>query len=151
MWQDFKKFIARGNVMDLAVAVILGAAFLSVVQSLVKDVIMPPLGLLLGNMDLSSYFIVLHNGFRPGPYPTLAAAQRMGAVTLNYGMFINTIVSFLIVAFVVYLLIRSLQRARLSPEVPHETAKRPCPYCLSPIPTAAARCGFCTSEVEPAP
>ncbi len=96
--------------MDLAVAVILGAAFLAVVQSLVKDVIMPPLGLLLGNTDLSSYFIVLRGGFRPGPYPNLAVAQRMGAVTLNYGQFINAVVSFLLVSFVVFLLIRALQR-----------------------------------------
>jgi len=144
MFKEFKAFIMRGNVVDLAVGVIIGAAFGAVVTSLVKDIIMPPIGLLLGGVDFANLFISL-NGQH---YAKLADAQAAAAPTINYGLFINTIIDFVIVAFVIFLLIRAIQRLLPPPPPPAETT-RDCPYCISKIPMAASRCPNCTSQVEP--
>ena len=147
MLKEFKEFIMRGNVVDMAVGIIIGAAFGTIIKSLVDDVIMPPIGLLLGNIDFANLFAVLKEGKLPGPYPTLAAAKAAGAVTINAGLFINTIISFLIVAFAVFLLIRQVNRLQKAPPPPDATAKD-CPYCLSAIPIKAVRCPHCTSELK---
>jgi large conductance mechanosensitive channel len=124
MFKEFKAFAMRGNVVDMAVGIIIGAAFGAIVSSLVADVIMPPLGLLFGNLDFADLFVVLRQGATPGPYLSLSAAQQAGAVTLNYGVFINRVVSFLIVAFAVFLLVRSMNRLRKKEEEkPPEPAK----------------------------
>ena len=119
MLKEFKEFAMRGNVLDMAVGIVIGAAFGSIVQSLVKDVLMPPIGLLLGGVDFSNFFVTLRHGTAAGPYPTLTAAQSAGAVTLNYGVFINAVISFVIVAFAVFLVVRSFNRMRRKqPEAP---------------------------------
>jgi len=147
MGQGFREFVMRGNVVDLAVAVIIGAAFTKVVNSLVDDVIMPPIGLLLGRVDFANLFLVLKEGAKAaGPYATLADAKAAGAVTLNYGMFITTIVTFLIVAFVVYLMVRSITRLGPKKAAP-ETTTKDCPFCLSKIPLNAIKCAYCGSEL----
>ena len=147
MGQGFREFVMRGNVVDLAVAVIIGAAFTKVVNSLVDDVIMPPIGLLLGRVDFANLFLVLKGGAKAaGPYATLADAKAAGAVTLNYGMFITTIVTFLIVAFVVYLMVRSITRLGPKKAAP-ETTTKDCPFCLSKIPLNAIKCAYCGSEL----
>lgn len=148
MLKEFREFIMRGNVVDMAVGIIIGAAFGTIVKSLVSDVIMPPIGLLLGNVDFANLFAVLRQGAVPGPYASLAEAQEAGAVSINYGVFINTIISFLIVAFCVFLLIRQINRMRKVEEVPAEPTTRDCPYCLSVIPIKATRCGHCTSQLS---
>jgi len=149
MLKDFKEFAMRGNVVDMAVGIIIGAAFGTIVSSLVADVIMPPIGLLLGRVDFSNLFIVLKGGTAPGPYGTLAAARQAGAVTLNYGAFINTIISFVIIAFAVFLLIRGINKLRRQKEAPPaEPTTRACPYCLSTIPLKSTRCAYCTSELK---
>jgi large conductance mechanosensitive channel len=147
MLKEFKDFAMRGNVVDLAVGIVIGAAFGAIVTSLVDDILMPVLGLILGNADFANLFVVLREGTVPGPYTTLALAQEAGAVTLNYGLFINAIVSFLIVAFAIFLLIRSinrLQREKNPP--PEEPTSKDCPYCFSEISIKATRCPNCTSE-----
>ena len=147
MWKEFKEFVLRGNVVDMAVGIIIGAAFGTIVKSLVNDVIMPPIGLLLGGVDFSSLFILLKAGSPAAPYASLADAQTAGAVTINYGVFINSIISFLIVAFVVFLLIRAISRLKREEEgAPAEPTTKECPYCLSTIPIKATRCPHCTSE-----
>ncbi len=148
MLKEFKEFIMRGNVVDMAVGIIIGAAFGTIVKSLVSDVIMPPIGLLLGNVDFANLFAVLRQGAVPGPYASLAEAQEAGAVSINYGVFINTIISFLIVAFCVFLLIRQINRIRREEEAPAEPTTKDCPYCLSVIPIKATRCGHCTSQLS---
>jgi large conductance mechanosensitive channel len=147
MFKDFKEFAMRGNVVDMAVGIIIGAAFGTVVKSLVADIIMPPIGLLLGNVDFSNLFIILKAGKVAGPYASLAAAQAAGAVTLNIGVFINTIVSFLIVAFAVFLVIRGINRLHRAPEAPPAAPTKECPHCASEIPLKATRCPHCTSEL----
>ena len=148
MLKEFKEFAMRGNVVDMAVGIIIGAAFGTIVKSLVSDVIMPPIGLLLGNVDFSNLFIVLKEGATAGPFASLADAQKAGAVTLNYGVFINTIISFLIVAFAVFLLVRSINKLKRKEEAPPaEPTTKECPQCLSTIPIMAKRCAFCTSEL----
>ena len=148
MLKEFKEFAMRGNVVDMAVGIIVGAAFGTIVKSLVADVIMPPIGLLLGNVDFSNLFIVLKSGTTAGPYLTLADANTAGAVTLNYGVFINTIISFVIVAFAVFVLVRSLNRmkkkevARLA-----EPTTKSCPRCFTQIAVKATRCPACTSDL----
>ncbi len=148
MAKEFKEFILRGNMVDMAVGVIIGAAFGSIVNSLVKDVLMPPIGLLLGGLDFSNLFLLIKAGTPGGPYMTLADAQAAGAVTINYGLFINAVVSFLIVAAVLFLVVRAVNRLRRTeaprPEAP---ATKKCPFCLSDIPLQARRCAFCTSEL----
>ena len=147
MLKGFRDFIMRGNVIDLAVAVIIGAAFTKVVNSLVDDIIMPVIGLALGKVDFTNAFIVLREGAKgAGPYATLADAKAAGAATLNYGLFISTIVTFLIVGFVVYLMVKSV--TRLGPKkVEAAPTTKDCPYCLSKIPLKATKCAFCGSEL----
>jgi large conductance mechanosensitive channel len=147
MLKEFKEFAMRGNVIDIAVGIIVGAAFGAIVNSLVSDVIMPPIGLLLGKVDFSNLFIVLRAGQGAGAYSTLTEAQAAGAVTLNYGMFINKIISFIIVAFVVFLVIKNINR--LKKEAPAKPTTKECPYCYSTISINARRCAFCTSSLEP--
>lgn len=151
MLKDFKEFAMRGNVVDMAVGIIIGAAFGTIVKSLVADVIMPPIGLLLGNVDFSNLFIVLKEGATAGPFATVAEAQKAGAVTINYGVFINTIISFIIVAFAVFLVIRAINKLKREEEAPpEEPTTKECPYCLSTIAIMAKRCAHCTSELEAA-
>ena len=148
MFKEFKEFAMRGNVVDMAVGIIIGAAFGTIVKSLVDDVIMPPIGLLLGNVDFSNLFFVLKQGATAGTFATVVEAQKAGAVTLNYGMFINTVISFLIVAFSVFLLIKGMNSLKRKEEVPPaEPTTKDCPRCLSAIPIKATRCAFCTSEL----
>ena len=148
MLKEFKEFAMRGNVVDMAVGIIIGAAFGTIVKSLVADIIMPPIGLLLGNVDFSNLFVVIKEGATAGPFAALADAQKAGAVTINYGLFINTIISFIIVAFAIFLLIRALNKLKREEEAPaEEPTTKDCPHCLSTIPIKATRCAFCTSEV----
>jgi large conductance mechanosensitive channel len=148
MWKEFKEFAMRGNVIDMAVGIIIGVAFGTIVKSLVSDIIMPPIGLLLGNVDFSNLFTVLKEGTAPGPYASLADAQKASAVTVNYGVFVNTIISFLIVAFAVFLLIRQINKLKRKEEAPPaEPTTKDCPYCLFSIPFKATRCPHCTSEL----
>jgi len=148
MLEEYKTFAIRGNVIDMAVGIIIGAAFGTVVQSLVKDVLAPPLGLLTGGSDFSNLFVVLSDGTPKAPYATLQAAQSAGAVTLNVGAFINEVVSFLIVTFAVFLLVRYINQVRDPDEgpAPPKTIKK-CPYCVSDVPIQATRCPNCTSEL----
>jgi large conductance mechanosensitive channel len=147
MVEEFKKFILRGNVLDMAVGIIIGAAFGTIITSLVADVIMPPIGLLLGNVDFSNLFIVLKDGVKAAaPYASLAAAKQAGAVTMNIGVFINTIISFLIVALAIFLLIRSVNK--LHQKQTEAPTTQDCPYCLMSIPIKATRCGHCTADMK---
>lgn len=143
MLKEFKEFIMRGNVIDLAVAVIIGAAFGRIITSFVNDIIMPPLGLLLGNVNFTDLFISL-NGTK---YATLADAQTAGAATINYGIFINTIIDFILVALVIFLIIRQVNRMKKAP-APTELTTKECPYCFTQIPIPATRCPHCTSELK---
>lgn len=147
MLKEFKEFAVRGNVLDMAVGIIMGAAFGVIVTSLVADLIMPPIGLLLGNVDFLNLFILLKDGKVPGPYLSLADAKAAGAVTLNYGLFINHILSFLIVSFSVFLLVRSMNKLRKA-ETPPPPSTRDCPFCCTAIPIAATRCPHCTSTIS---
>lgn len=143
MFKEFKEFIARGNVVDLAVAVIIGAAFGKIITSLVEGVIMPPIGLLLGKADFSNLFIDISNA-SPPPV-SLADAQLRGLAVIAYGRFINDIINFLIIAFVIFLVVKAVNRLRAAPPPPPNT--KDCPYCITAIPLAAKRCPACTSEV----
>jgi large conductance mechanosensitive channel len=148
MWQDFKTFLMRGNVMDMAIGIVIGAAFSAVVKSLVDNVIMPPIGLLLGGVDFSNIMTVLKAGDPAGPYVTLTEAQDAGAVVIAWGVFINAIISFIIVAFVIFLLIRYYNRLQREPEpAPAEPTTKECPYCHMEIPIAAVRCPYCTADL----
>lgn len=147
MWQDFKAFIMRGNVLDLAVAVVIGAAFGGVVKSLVDDVIMPPLGLAIGKVDFSNLYVLLKDGAKAaGPYASLAEAKAAGAVTINYGVFLNTVFSFIIVALAIFLVVRAASRLYKRPVPPPPNTKA-CQFCATDIPLAARRCPHCTSEL----
>jgi large conductance mechanosensitive channel len=148
MFKEFKEFAMRGNVVDMAVGIVIGAAFGGIVNSFVSDVILPPVGLFLGSVDFSSLFLVLKEGKVAGPYESLAAAKAAGAVTLNYGVFFNTIISFLIITFAVFLLIRNINRMKKKEEAPAVPTTKECPYCLSAIPLKAVRCPHCTSELK---
>lgn len=149
MLKEFKEFALRGSVVDMAVGIIIGAAFGAIVNSLVNDVIMPPIGLLLGKVDFSNLFIVLKEGTQSGPYFSLAAAKAAGAVTLNIGLFINTIISFLIIALAVFLVIRQINKLKRKAEQPAAApATKNCPYCFSSIPIQAVRCPYCTSNLQ---
>jgi large conductance mechanosensitive channel len=150
MLKEFKAFAMRGNVLDLAIGIIIGAAFGAIVKSLVEDVIMPPIGLVLGNVDFSNLFVVLQEGAKAaGPYATLADAKAAGAVTVNLGLFLNSVLLFLITAFAVFLIVRAANRMK-----PQEATAAPstkdCPYCRMPIPVGATRCPECTSELRAA-
>jgi len=147
MWSDFKAFLMRGNVIDLATAVVIGAAFGAIVKSFVDDIIMPPIGLALGHVDFSNLFVVLKEGTKaPGPYPTIAAAHDAGAVTLNYGAFINTIIAFLIVALAVFMIVRMVSKMYAKP-APVTDSTKACPRCTSSIPKAATKCPQCTADL----
>lgn len=148
MLKEFKEFAMRGNVVDMAVGIIIGAAFGTIVQSLVADVVMPPIGLLLGNVDFADFFVVLKGGTPAGPYASLALAKEAGAVSLNYGLFVTTIISFVIIAFAVFLLIRGINKLKRKEEAPApEPDAKECPFCLSKVPVKATKCAFCTSEL----
>ena len=146
MLKEFRDFAMRGNVVDLAIGVIIGASFGAIVNSLVKDILMPPLGLLLGKVDFANLFWVIRPGTPTEPYATLVDAQAAGAVTMNYGLFINVIVSFIIVAFAVFLLIRAVNRLQKPAPVADPTTKD-CPYCFTTISIKAKRCPNCTSQL----
>ena len=148
MLKDFKAFIMRGNVLDLAVAVVIGGAFGTIVKSLVDDIIMPPIGLLLGKIDFSNLFLLLKEGTKaPPPYATPAEAKAAGAVTVNYGAFLNNVIAFLIVALAVFMIVRVVSRWYAKPAPVTEAAK-PCPFCTLSIPLAATRCPNCTAEIR---
>jgi large conductance mechanosensitive channel len=150
MLKDFKTFIMRGNVVDMAVGIIIGAAFGAIISSLVKDVVMPPVGLALGKIDFSNLAIIIKQGSTPGPYATLAAAQTAGAVTLNYGLFVNTIINFLIIVFVVFFfIVRPIARMQTPKKVaaPAAPTTKECPFCYTNIPIKATRCPNCTSPL----
>jgi len=147
MLREFKEFAMRGNVLDMAVGIIIGAAFGKIISSLVNDVIMPPIGLLLGNVDFSNLFINLSGQ----PYASLAAAKAAGAPVVAIGVFLNSVFDFLIVAFVIFLLIRQVNRTKRQTEVPAVAPiTRDCPFCWSSIPMKATRCPHCTSELKAA-
>jgi large conductance mechanosensitive channel len=145
MLKEFKEFAMKGNVLDMAVGIIIGAAFGKIITSLVSDILMPPLGLLLGNMDFSNMFISLSGKV----YPSIAAAKEAGAATINYGIFINTILDFIIVALAIFLLVRQVNRLKRQPP-PAAPNSKSCPYCISAIPIQASRCPNCTSQLTPA-
>src|ERR1700722_4761909 len=147
MIKEFKEFAMRGNVLDMVVRIIIGAAVWQIVTSFVQDVLMPPIGRLIGHVDFSNLFLNLSETH----YPTIAAAKAAGAATLNYGLFLNTVINFLIVAFAVFLLVRQVNRLapKPAPAAP-APAMRECPYCLSSVPAKATRCSHCTSELRPA-
>ena len=151
MLKEFKEFALKGNVVDMAVGIVLGVAFGAIIKSLVDDLLMPPLGLVLGSADFTNLFMIIKEGASPGPFATLAEAQKAGAVTVNYGLFINTIVNFVIVAFALFLVIRNMNELRRRMEKPEAEAApdtKECPYCLSTIPVKATRCPNCTSELK---
>lgn len=143
MLEEFKKFAMRGNVVDMAVGIVIGAAFGKIVTSFVNDVLMPPLGKLMGGVDFSNLFINLGSE----SYPSLAAAQEAGAATLNYGVFINTVLDFTIVAFAIFMLVKAMNKLKTE-EPPKAPDTKACPQCLSDIPIAAKRCKFCTSQLD---
>jgi len=153
MLKDFKAFIMRGNVIDMAVGIVIGVAFGAIVSSAVADIIMPPIGLLLGKIDFSNLMVVLRDGAVAGPYASLAAAKAAGAVTMNYGQFINTIINFLIIAAVVFFAIvrptARMQARQKAAEaaLPAAPTTKECPFCYSSIPLKATRCPNCTSQL----
>jgi large conductance mechanosensitive channel len=146
MFKEFREFAMRGNVLDMAVGIIIGIAFGAIVMSLVNDIIMPPIGLALGNIDFSDLFVNLSGG----SYPTLAAAKEAGAVTINYGVFVNTVINFIIIAFVLFLIVRSMNKLKRREETPAEPTTKECPFCLSQVPIKATRCPHCTSQLKAA-
>ncbi len=146
MFKEFREFAMRGNVLDMAVGIIIGIAFGAIVTSLVNDIIMPPIGLALGRVDFSNFFLNLSGG----SYASLAAAKEAGAVTVNYGVFVNTVINFIIVAFVLFLIVRSMNKLKRKEEALAEPKTKDCPFCLSQIPIKATRCPHCTSELEAA-
>lgn len=147
MFKEFKEFAMKGNVIDMAVGIIIGAAFGTIIKSLVDDILMPPIGLLLGNVDFANIFMVIKEGKVAGPYASIAAAKAAGAVTVNPGIFINTIISFLIVAFSVFLVIKNVNRIKKEPP-PADPTTKDCSYCYTAIPIKATRCPNCTSELK---
>ncbi len=153
MLNEFKEFAIRGNVVDMAVGIIIGGAFGTIVQSLVNDIIMPPIGVLVGGVDFQDVFVVLKQGSAAGPYGTLEAAEAAGAVTVNVGLFLNAVLSFLIVAWAVFLLVRGMNRLRRDQDEGGETPSpttRSCPFCTLDMAVRATRCPHCTSEVKAA-
>ena len=147
MFKEFKQFAMQGNVLDMAVGIIIGAAFGTIIKSLVDDILMPPIGLLLGNVDFSNLFLVIKEGKIAGPYASLAAAKAAGAVSINIGIFINTIISFLIVAFAIFMDVKNVNRLKKAPP-PADPTTKDCPFCLSSIPIKATKCSHCTAELK---
>jgi len=151
MLEEFKKFAVKGNMVDMAVGIIIGAAFGGIIGSLVADVLMPPIGMLLGNVDFANLFLVLREGTTAGPYASVAAAKAAGAVTLNYGVFTNTIVNFLIIAIAIFFVVRGINNLKKKEEAPPAVpTTKECPLCLSTVPIKATRCGHCTSDLKAA-
>ena len=148
MLKEFKAFALKGNMVDLAIGIILGIAFGVVIQSLVKDILMPPIGLLLGNVDFSNWFIVLKEGTTPGPYHTIEQALAAGAVTMNIGLFINTLINFIIIAFSVFLAVKTLKRMQKEEAKAPSALVKQCPFCFSTIDEHATRCPNCTSNLS---
>lgn len=146
MFKEFREFAMRGNVMDMAIGIIIGGAFGTIVKSLVDDVLMPPIGLLLGRADFSQLYLVISEGSTPGPYASLSAAQEAGAVTLNYGLFFNSVITFVIVAFAVFMMVKSINRMRREEPAPPPSTMN-CPMCAEVISIHAKRCPHCTSEI----
>jgi large conductance mechanosensitive channel len=148
MWKEFRDFAMRGNVVDMAVGIVIGAAFGKIVASVVSDVLMPPIGLLLGGVDFSNLYVVLKDGKRAGPYLALGDAQSAGAVTLNYGLFINQVISFVIVAFALFMVVKVMNRMKREQPAPAAApTTKDCPQCATAIPIAARRCPHCTSTI----
>jgi len=145
MFKEFREFAMKGNVLDMAIGIIIGAAFGKIITSFVADILMPPLGKLLGKMDFSNLYINLSGQ----DFPTLAAAKEAGAATVNYGIFLNTVIDFLIVAFAIFLLIRQVNKLKRQPPAAPPNTKD-CPFCVSSIPIQAKRCPHCTSQLNPA-
>lgn len=145
--KEFREFIIKGNVLDMAIGIIIGVAFGAVVNSAVNDIIMPPIGLLLGRINFANLFVILKEGHLPSPYNTVNAANEAGAVTLNYGLFINTIISFIIIALVVFLIIKAVNRFRKKEEPKPEESKD-CPFCFSSIHIKAIKCPNCTADLK---
>ena len=151
MFKEFKEFAMRGNVIDMAVGIIIGVAFGAIIQSLVKDIIMPPIGILLGNVDFTNLFLIVKQGATPGPYASLAQAQAAGAVSINYGVFVNTLINFIIISFCIFLIIRTINRLKKQEPAPVAApTTKECTYCFSTIPIKALRCPNCTSELKTA-
>jgi len=152
MLKEFKEFAMKGSVLDMAIGIVIGGAFSPIVKSLVDDVLMPPIGMLMGGVDFANMFAILKEGAKAaGPYDSLAAAQEAGAVTVNYGAFINTIVTFVIVAFAIFMMVKSINRWKQEEEAPPaEPTTKSCGYCDTEIPIAATRCPHCTSELRAA-
>lgn len=149
MLKEFKEFAMKGNVLDMAIGIVIGAAFGTIVSSFVADVIMPPIGLLLGNVDFSNLFLVLKEGKVAGPYASLAAAKAAGAVSMNIGVFINTIINFIILAFAVFLLVRSVNQMKRKEQAPPPIpTTKDCPHCFTAISIKATRCPHCTSDIK---
>jgi large conductance mechanosensitive channel len=146
MLKEFKEFAMKGNVLDMAIGIIIGAAFGKIISSMVSDILMPPIGMLMGKVDFSSLFINLTGQ----PFPSLAAAKSAGAPTINYGVFLQTILDFVIVAFVIFMVVKQVNRLKKPDAPPAPPATKPCPYCLSEIPLKAIRCSHCTSDVKAA-
>ena len=144
MWKEFKNFVSRGNVVGLAIGLTIGVAFSAIINSLVNDIIMPPIGLALGKVDFLDLFVVLREGSTTGPYLTLAAAKQAGAVTLNYGIFVNTIITFLIIAVVFFFIIKAMSSFKKK----EAATTKQCPYCFTTIDIKATRCPNCTSELK---
>ncbi len=144
MFKEFKEFAMRGNVLDMAIGIIIGAAFGKIITILVNEVLMPPLGLLLGNVDFSNLFINLSKE----SYSSLAAAKAAGAPTINYGLFLNSIIDFVIVAFVIFLLIKQVNRFKAKPAPAAAPTTKECPHCLSAIPIKATKCAYCGSDLK---
>ena len=149
MLKEFKEFAMRGNVVDMAVGLVIGAAFATIVKSLVADMIMPPIGLLLGGVDFSNLFAIIREGSSAGPFANLAAAQGAGAVTINYGVFLNTVISFLIIAFAIFMVVKGMNSLKKQEEAPAaEPTEKDCSFCYTAIPIKATRCPHCTSELS---
>ncbi|MFH1842692.1 MAG: large conductance mechanosensitive channel protein MscL [bacterium] len=151
MWKEFKEFAVKGNVMDMAIGIVIGAAFGTIVKSFVADVIMPPIGLLLGGVDFTNMFLTLKEGAEAAaPYASLADAQAAGAVTMNIGLFINTIISFLIIAFAIFMVVKQVNKMKREEPAPApaEPTTKKCSHCLSEIPIKATKCAFCASSLE---
>ena len=148
MWKEFKEFALGGSVMDMAIGIIIGAALATVVNSLVNDIFLPPLGFLLGGVDFSNLYLLLAEGDPAGPYSSLAAAQDAGAVTINYGLFLSAVISFLVISLVIFFIVRAINSLKKAEEIaePAPTSE-PCPYCMMEIPIGAKRCGHCAVEL----
>jgi large conductance mechanosensitive channel len=147
MLKEFREFAMRGNVVDMAVGIIIGGAFGTIVKSLVDDVLMPPIGLALGGVDFSNFFLVLKEGNPAGPYAALAAAKEAGAVAVRFGLFINSVISFLIVAFALFLVIRGMNKLRKAEVAPPPPPTKECKFCCGTVPLKATRCPSCTSQL----